>query len=325
MAKIYKPADRMRDLIAGNEILLMALTRFGIPLGFGDSAIEDVCKRAGVDTSTFLAVANFFTSGSASAHDDMVPGVNLRSLMAYLGQAHTYFLDFQLPAIRRKLIEAISGAASGDVVFLILKFFDDYVEEVRRHMEYENSQVFTYVGRLLAGERDPSFSIATFLSNHRPIASKLRELKEIFICHYAGPNTRNDLINSALFDIMTCERDLMTHCGVEDHIFVPAVMHLESSLESAVEETDVVTPDSVAASADPLAELTDRERDIIRCVARGMANKEIAAHLNVSVHTVATHRRNISAKLEIHSTAALTIFAIIHHLIDLTEVNIADN
>lgn len=56
----------------------------------------------------------------------------------------------------------------------------------------------------------------------------------------------------------------------------------------------------------------DYENDVV--------NKGIADELCISVHTVATHRRNISAKLEIHTAAGLTIFAIIHHLVDVNEV-----
>ena len=52
-----------------------------------------------------------------------------------------------------------------------------------------------------------------------------------------------------------------------------------------------------------------------------MANKEIADRLCLSIHTVTTHRRNLSAKLGIHSPAGLTIFAILHHLVDLKDVN----
>jgi DNA-binding NarL/FixJ family response regulator len=66
--------------------------------------------------------------------------------------------------------------------------------------------------------------------------------------------------------------------------------------------------------------LSAREKDIIRCVAKGMANKEIADTLCLSVHTVTTHRRNISSKLQIHSPAGLTIFAILNHLVALDEV-----
>ena len=50
-------------------------------------------------------------------------------------------------------------------------------------------------------------------------------------------------------------------------------------------------------------------------------NKEIADALCLSVHTVATHRKNISAKLEIHSTAGLAIFAILHKLVDIKDLN----
>ena len=53
---------------------------------------------------------------------------------------------------------------------------------------------------------------------------------------------------------------------------------------------------------------------------KGRVNKEIADELCISVHTVATHRRNISAKLDVHTSAGLTVFAIINHLVDVNEV-----
>jgi DNA-binding NarL/FixJ family response regulator len=55
-------------------------------------------------------------------------------------------------------------------------------------------------------------------------------------------------------------------------------------------------------------------------VAKGLPNKEIADALCLSVHTVATHRRNLSAKLDIHTPAGLTIFAILNNLVTLDEV-----
>ena len=69
--------------------------------------------------------------------------------------------------------------------------------------------------------------------------------------------------------------------------------------------------------------LSEREQDTIRCLARGNANKEIADELCISVHTVATHRRNISTKLDIHSPAGLVIFDILHHLVDIKDVALA--
>lgn len=97
--------------------------------------------------------------------------------MDYLKRAHTYFLDFKLPVIRRKLIEAIDCSGTDNIAYLILKFFDEYAKEVRRHMEYENEAVFTYVEKLLEGKLAENYDIATFASKHNQIESKLTELK----------------------------------------------------------------------------------------------------------------------------------------------------
>ncbi len=76
------------------------------------------------------------------------------------------------------------------------------------------------------------------------------------------------------------------------------------------EEEDVENPET----------LSSREREIVICVVKGMTNKEIAEQLYLSIHTVITHRRNISKKLQIHSAAGLTIYAIVNKLVALSEV-----
>lgn len=66
--------------------------------------------------------------------------------------------------------------------------------------------------------------------------------------------------------------------------------------------------------------LSQREKDVVIGIAKGMSNKEIAVQMNVSVNTVMTHRRNISSKLKIHSPAGLTIYAIVSKLIKLEDI-----
>jgi len=66
--------------------------------------------------------------------------------------------------------------------------------------------------------------------------------------------------------------------------------------------------------------LSAREKEVVVCAIKGMTNKQIADKLCLSAHTVITHRRNISAKLQIHSTAGLTIYAIVNKLVDLDDV-----
>ena len=66
--------------------------------------------------------------------------------------------------------------------------------------------------------------------------------------------------------------------------------------------------------------MSQREKEIVVCVVKGLTNKQIADRLFISVHTVITHRRNIAAKLQIHSPAGLTIYAIVHKLVELDDV-----
>ncbi len=66
--------------------------------------------------------------------------------------------------------------------------------------------------------------------------------------------------------------------------------------------------------------LSQREKEIVTCVVKGMTNKAIAEKLFLSIHTVITHRRNIARKLQIHSPAGLTIYAIVNKLVELSEI-----
>ena len=65
----YKSSDKMSALINANPLLLMAMSRFGISLGFGDATVQQICKDQGVDCPTFLAVANFISHGLIDTAD----------------------------------------------------------------------------------------------------------------------------------------------------------------------------------------------------------------------------------------------------------------
>ena len=62
-------------------------------------------------------------------------------------------------------------------------------------------------------------------------------------------------------------------------------------------------------------ELSERESEVLVLVARGLSSKEIADQLNISVHTVNTHRKNITHKTGIKSVAGLAVYAMLHNLI----------
>lgn len=312
---IYHATDTMRSLIMDNSQLLMVINRFGISLGFGEKSVKEICEEQSVDSDTFLAVANFISGHAESSENLSIP-----SLINYLKRAHTFFLDYNLPTIRRRLIDSIDYSDLTGMAQLIIKFYDEYVAEVRRHMEYEDNVVFSYVEGLLEGRLCDSYTIQSFADKHNHIEPKLNELKNIIINYY--PERGNDQLTSVLFDIVSCERDLSSHCQVEDCMFVPAVELLEEEILTKGYAHDHSDRPIANGDNERLELLSLREKDIVVCVARGLSNKEIADHLNLSIHTVATHRRNIAAKLQIHSTAGLTIYAIANKLVDLEDINI---
>ena len=136
------------------------------------------------------------------------------------------------------------------------------------------------------------------------------------IIKYNVTSDNVNLLNDALFDIYTCENDLDTHCKLENALFVPAFRKLESTIKPS----ENIAIEQVQEKQETHDAISEREREILACAVKGMTNKEIAEKLFISVNTVLTHRKNISRKLNIHSIAGLTIYAIVNKLVNLDEV-----
>lgn len=218
----YSAADPMCDLVLGHYPVLLVMSRFGIAFGVGDKSIGEVCRQNGVDTVTFLAVVNLLTAKEpAEAH---APGdISVEALVEYLRNSHRYFLDYRLPALRRSLVEAVGER--GDVAMAIIRFFDEYVQEVRRHMDYEERKVFPYVQALLAGSSRVGYSIDEFSRHHSRVEAKLSELKQILIRYYPSESTNE--LTAVLYGIFACEQELSSHNAVEDRILIPAIERCE--------------------------------------------------------------------------------------------------
>jgi regulator of cell morphogenesis and NO signaling len=217
----------MSKLLCEKYATLLVLTRFGISLGFGEKSIDEVCKDTGVDTNTFLSIVNLLLDENQEAS---VSGASfsLESLISYLQNSHNYFLDYRLPGIRAKLIEVLDPAQK-ELNRALLHYFDEYAMQVHKHMQYEEKNVFPYVYMLLHGEKKENYNISIFRKKHDQIESKLTEFKHILIKYY--PAKSSNEINSVLFDIFNCEKDLASHNAIEDKLFVPAILELENKIE----------------------------------------------------------------------------------------------
>ena len=315
--KMYEPSDKMITLIKDNYSILQALGSFGINLGFGDKTVSETCEMNGVDTYTFLAVVNAQLNDITNYEDD--EQISVPTLLHYLKASHTYYLDFQLPFIRRELQESISE--NDPLGMLIMKLYEGYAQEIRRHMKYEEKTLFPYVESLLEGHPMSDYNIETFSKHHDQTDKTLRELKLMIIKYLPADNLRNNQLTATLYDIYNNEEWLRQHAEVEDHIFTPAIKRLER-LTKQDDVSKNISSMVFKGGQDNSEALSDREKDVIIGVVQGMLNKEIADRLCISVNTVITHRRNIARKLQIHSPAGLTIYAIVNGLVDITSVKL---
>ena len=105
--------------------------------------------------------------------------------------------------------------------------------------------------------------------------------------------------------------------------YSPSLLFNEEVEQQIRESGRIIYADNCSSEPtekDKLEILSDREKDIIKAVAKGLSNKEIADALFLSVHTVTTHRRNISNKLQIHTAAGLIIYAIANKLVNIEDI-----
>lgn len=313
---MYEASDKMISLIRDNYNLLQSLGSFGISLGFGDKTVKQVCDDQNVDTNTFLAVVNFTINGYREMDD--VSRLSVPTLLQYLKASHDYFIGFQLPFIRKELVDALDE--NDNLARLILKLYDEYSRSVTQHMKYEEKTVFPYVESLIAGKPMANYAIDMYSKHHGQESSKLRELKSIIIKYFPGDCLRNNQLSATLYDIYNNEEWLALHAEVEDNIFIPAIKYLEE--KSRQSDVSAKISSMIGKNQEGADALGEREKDVIVALVQGMSNKEIAEHLCISVNTVLTHRRNIARKLQIHSPAGLTIYAIVNNLIDISAVKL---
>ncbi len=289
---MYKGSDKICELMSREEDAIQIISRFGLEMGVGEQTIAEVCEAHDVHTPTFLAIVNYKVF-----HQRVVPAdIDIPTLQRYLHNAHTYFLEFRLPRLRRALIEAIIPAdPTTKIPGLILRCYDEFVDEIRTHIEHENAGLFD------EHEHDD-----------QRITDKLTEIKNLIIKYYPSPVTDNPSpityqLISVMSDLWHTEHDFADHCAIEDDILRPALTKIQ--------------PHSHHRHLQPeTEELSDREKDVLIQVVHGLSNKEIADVLCISMHTVVSHRKHITAKLNIHSTAGLTVYAIVNHLVDINNL-----
>ncbi len=312
--KLYEADDKMISIISDDYSILQMLGAFGINMGFGDKTVNEVCREQEVDTFTFLALVNYTINGYFDRSS--IDHLSLLTLLHYIRASHAYYLGFELPHIRLALTDALNEKDS--LAKLILRLYDNFAQSIRGHMLYEEKTLFPYVEALLEGEIHQNAMVETFSKHHVQTDLRLKELKNIVIRYMPADGLSNHKLTSVLYDIFKTEHWLHQHIDVEEDIFMPAIKNAEVQCKS----NNVSQRISNMVGIDTQETLSEREKEVVICVVQGMSNKEIADHLFIALNTVITHRRNIAKKLQIHTPAGLTIYAIINNLIDISNVKL---
>lgn len=96
---------------------------------------------------------------------------------------------------------------------------------------------------------------------------------------------------------------------------------IEDNIQSIQSKLKTVLSPETEKEGNDNFDLSIREKEVLVAVAKGKTNKEIADELNISIHTVMTHRKNITGKTGIKSISGLTVYALINNLVKQEEVN----
>jgi DNA-binding NarL/FixJ family response regulator len=162
------------------------------------------------------------------------------------------------------------------------------------------------------------------------IVTNLDELQQQFIKHSCdvviiNPSlVQNNLKN---YNAIRCEYIDTQWISLIYAFYNPQILSLFNSTINILDLPDVIAntiqnilEGNKSNSAQASYVLSDREIDVLKQLAAGMANKEIADRLNISINTVITHRKNISQKTGIKSVSGLTIYAVVKKLITLENI-----
>ena len=169
------PSMKMAELIAVSPSLPGVLTRMGIPFGFGDETVEEVCRRNGTDPETFLLICSVYSGDGSLPAKERIRKADLKDVLKYLRRSHTYYMEVAMQEITAALV-ALTEPCDERHRNIIRKFFNEYKEELFKHLEYEENIVFPQAEAALHnGHSTPD----DYEENHSHVDEKLEDLKNL--------------------------------------------------------------------------------------------------------------------------------------------------
>lgn len=266
--------------------LLGVFSRMGFTFGYGDATVADVCKEAETDPETFLLICRVYSQDDYRLSPEELGKADLTVIVRYLSLSHSHYMNVAMKDMAASLGRMIFPCAD-ETQRVIWKFFSDFKEELQKHFSYEEQFVFPKVGSPDADVPD---------EDHSGVEETLEDLKSLVMNHLPADADQQEAYK-VLSAITSLQDDIRKHMFLEETV-------LEGRPDKTQDDNS----------------LSLREKEILVCVAKGMINKEIADMLNISVHTVISHRKNISHKTGIKTVAGLTVYALLNNLLDIKSI-----
>lgn len=218
---------KMADIIAANHNVILLLPRFGIPLGFGEKSVQEVCSSANVPVDFMLLVCNLYTFDDYMPSIQEVSAIDMSPLVPYLKASHRYYTDERLPHIQSHIanIAERMDIRTGSV---FKQFYADFRREITAHFQSEEQNEFPRLMALQNGQRPKGLGKKASSKSHSALVDTLNDITQI-VYKYLPANTMPEETIELLFDILQLSSDIQKHALIEEKILDPYVSWLENT------------------------------------------------------------------------------------------------
>lgn len=230
---LFTSRMKLADIITANHNIILLLPRFGIPLGFGDKSVREVCTANNVPVDFMLLICNVYTFDDYLPDIESLAATDMRPLLKYLEESHSYYTNERLPHIEVHLhhIADRIGQRYGEI---LKKFYADFRREITEHFREEEQYDFPKLRGLQDGTRKVEGGRRKAESgknkSHNGLVDKLNDLTQI-VYKYLPGNVLPEETMEVVFDILQLSADIQKHALIEDKILIPYMKWLERRLK----------------------------------------------------------------------------------------------
>ncbi len=216
---------KLADAVLNHPFLINIIERFDIKLGFGEKTISEVCAEYKINEDLFLRIIELHFD-DLYYENIMLQKSDIAFVVKYLLNSHRYYVNEVLPYISG-LIKELLEKNNDMSLLLVEKFFNQYIREVEKHLEYEEKKVYPYILSIVNNNASDLYSISEYKNNHDDIETKLFDLKNLLIRHLPQKHDQKYRRN-ILLSLFRFEKDLKIHTVIEEQILVPYIDKIEN-------------------------------------------------------------------------------------------------